>query len=229
MSILKNDELICKEEGVATGLLPNNEYADKASFMKIKCKTEPDADGSVLNQLIEKKMENIKCPSLNSVVYLTNLESGGTSVVKLNSSYKHPSTGDFCHKIHKETLKKHLESRAEEKNLIEENPYFPSGYRRRAPYRHCKRGTPGQSYKSEMDNLDEMIGGLEEDFENTVKECGDNNEVGEDEGEQVPKKRFRHYKEITATSKTAYDESLLSRLLSLPARGIKNEEAEKKY
>merc|ERR1719233_1287847 len=216
------DEIVCKEEGVAVGLLPNNEVADEESFTEIKWKTE--LVGKVPNRLIENKIENIICPSSNSMAYLTNLESGETSDVNLDSSYKHSSTRDFCHEIHKETLKKHLESRAEEKNLREETPYFPSGHRRRAPYRRGKRGTPGQSYKSEMDNLDELIGGLEEDFENVVKECGDNNEVDENEGEQGHKKRFRHFKEITATKSLAvYDQSLLSRLLSLPSHGDKRQ------
>merc|ERR1719233_2256641 len=216
------DEIVCKEEGVAVGLPPDNEVADGESFTEIKWKTE--LGGNVPNRLIENKIENVICPSSNSMAYLTNLESGETSVVNLDSSYKHSSTRDFCHEIHKETLKKHLESRAEEKNLREETPYFPSGHRRRAPYRCCKRGTLGKGYKSEMNNLDEMIGGLEEDFENAVKQPGDNNEVGEDEGEQGPKKRFRHYKEITDTkSRAVYDQSLLSRLLSLPSRGIKRQ------
>jgi len=213
------DKIVFKEEGVVTGRPPDNEVAVKGSFTEIKWKMELNA--KALSQLVENKNENMKYPSLNPMTSLTNLESGETLVLNLDNSYKHSSTGDFCHEIHKETLKKHLESRAEEKNLKEETPYFPSGHRRRAPYRCCKRGTQGQSCKSEMDNLDEMIGCSREDFQNVVKECGDNNGVCEDEGDQRPK-RFRHYKEITATKRRAvYDQSLLSRLLSLPSHGIK--------
>eukprot|EP00092_Neocalanus_flemingeri_P040731 GFUD01044343.1.p1 GENE.GFUD01044343.1~~GFUD01044343.1.p1 ORF type:complete len:409 (+),score=131.11 GFUD01044343.1:61-1227(+) len=172
-------------------------------------------DLATFEKIIDDKIDKVKQPPSNLVTIL-NLESGETSSVRL----KEQMVTDFQHEVDKDTFDKRLDTRSEETKLKKETEV--SGRDLRAPYRKSKRGSLGICYKLEMEEFDEVHQSKAESskqgLKNQSSSSTDPDQADVDISKRRRRKRFRHYKEFITPKGKVYDESVLSKLLSIPSR-----------
>merc|ERR1719318_1665080 len=177
----------------------------------VRWKIEPNAEA--LEKLIDVKVANVKDPYSN-LVTVENLESGESSLMKLE-----PLVVDFHHSVEKESFKKHLDTKAEESKLKLKSEVF--GNKSLPPYRQSKRGTLGVCYKMTMNDLEETIEShkLEEaDVENKGISSSESDTASDVKLKSRPRKKFKHYKEFITPKQVLYDQTVVSKLLSLSHR-----------
>merc|ERR1719318_1733505 len=193
------------------GAYMKEEVCDDEIENVVRWKIEPDAEA--LKNLIDVKVANVKDPYRNAVT-VENLESGESSLMKLEHQVL-----DFYHGVDKESFEKHLDTRAEEAKLGLKPEVF--GRKPLPPYRKSKRGTLGVSYKLTMNDLEETIESKRLKVADLQSEGISSSESGTatDQAHNVrSKKKFRHYKEFITQTQALYDQTVISKLLSLPPR-----------